>query len=421
MTRQDPYTELDLTISDHAQEWRHRARVFAREHATPTGHRLDRMTAAEAVEAGSPYFEFMAEARKAGFLTLTAPAEFGGIGLTRLEEFLVFEELATGDAGLATSLFLAPLAFQFVCNFGSPRLVDELSRPYFTGERPSWSSCFAITDPHHGSDMMAAHTPALTVGGGDTTAHLDGDEWVLNGSKAEWTSCALTASHALVCCTLDHDSLAKGGIFVVPLDTAGVTRGEPLDKLGLRALNQGGLAFTDVRLPKEYLLIGEQAYATAMHATHALASVSMALLAFGTGRAAYEGALSYTGHRVQGGKPLREHQSVQLRLFRMFSRLEAARALNRAVYTHNYGLADVGDLGSIAHAAASKVFTTDAAFEVCSLAIQLCGARATRREGVELPGGDVFYPEKLLRDAQSFKLADGENDLLALVGAAHLR
>ncbi|RSN19294.1 hypothetical protein DMC61_40165 [Amycolatopsis sp. WAC 04169] len=421
MTRRDPYTELDLTISEHAKEWRDRARVFAREYAAPIGHRLDRMTAAEAVATGSPYFEFMTEARKAGFLTLTAPAEFGGLGLTRFEEFLVLEELATGDAGLATSLFIAPLVFQFVYNFGSPRLVDELSRPYYTGEQPSWSSCFAITDPNHGSDMMAAHTPPLTVGGGDTRAHLDGDEWVLNGTKADWISCAVTASHALVCCTLDGDSLAKGGIFVVPLDQEGVTRGAPLEKLGLRALNQGGFSFTDVRLPKEYLLIDENAYAIAMHATHALASVSMALLAFGTGRAAYEGALSYTGHRVQGGKPLREHQSVQLRLFRMFTRLEAARALNRAVYAHNYGQADAGGLGSLAHSAAGKVFTTDTAFEVCDLAIQLCGARATRLDGVELPDGEVFYPEKLLRDAKSFKVADGENDLLALIGAAHLR
>ncbi|MEE1939101.1 acyl-CoA dehydrogenase family protein [Streptomyces sp. TRM 70361] len=420
MTQNEPFVELDLSISEKAKEWQSRARAFASECAVPIGHQLDLMSPEEAVAPGSPYFEFMARARDGGFMSLTAPPEYGGPGLTRLEEYLVLEELATGDAGLATSLFIAPLVFQYAHNSGSPRLVEELSRPYFSGERPEWSSCFAITEPNHGSDMMAAHTPSLTVAGGDVTARKDGDGWVMDGRKAAWVSCTLTASHALVCCTLDSTGLARGGIAIVPLDHDGVTRGAPLDKLGLRSMNQAQLTFNAVRIPEDYMLVGEDAYATAMHATHAMASVSMALLAFGTGRAAYEGAVRYTRERVQGGRPLRDHQATQLRVFRMFTKLEAARAMTRAVYTYNYGMADEGGIGSLAHSCASKVFATDTAFEVCDIAVQLCGARATQREGVRLADGYVFYPEKLLRDAKSFKVADGENDLLALIGAAHL-
>ncbi|MFC3456153.1 acyl-CoA dehydrogenase family protein [Amycolatopsis speibonae] len=420
MNDKEPFVELDLTISDNAREWQRRARTFAREHALPLGHELDVMSAEDAVAPGSPYFEFLATARSEGFLHLTAPPEFGGLGLSRLEEYLVLEELATGDAGLAASLFIAPLVYQFVYNFGSPRLVDELARPFFTGQRPEWSSCFAITDSRHGSDMMAAHTPSLAVPGGDLIAREDGDGWVLSGRKAPWASCTATATHALVCCTLDSSNLARGGIAVVPLDLDGVTKGEPLDKLGLRPMNQASLSFADVRIPKDHLLIGEDAYGMAMHATHTVASVSMALLAFGTGRAAYEGALRYTAERVQGGKPLHEHQATQLRLFSMFTKLEAARALTRATYVHNYELAAAGKVGSLAHSCAAKVFATETAFEVCDAASQLCGARATDRRGLRFSDGDVFYPEKLLRDAKSFKIADGENTLLALIGAAHL-
>ncbi|BCJ56504.1 acyl-CoA dehydrogenase [Actinoplanes sp. NBRC 14428] len=420
MTQDEPFLELDGSIDETAARWRAKARAFAAEHAAPIGRRLDVMSAQEAVASGSPYFDFLGAATAAGFLTMTAPAAYGGPGLSRLAEYLVVEELATGDAGLATSLFIAPMAYRYAHDFGSPRLVEELSRPYFTGQRPEWSSCFAITDAGHGSDMMASHTPAFAVPGGDVIARRDGDEWVLDGTKAAWTSNAMTATHALVCCTIDRTSLARGGIAVVPLDVDGVTRGRPLDKHGLRSLNQGSLSFSAVRLPADHLLIGEDAYATAMQATHALASVSMALLAFGTARAAYEGALRWVRERVQGGRILSEHQATQLRIFRMFGKLEAARALTRAVFLHNYGRTDAGGMGSLAHAAAAKVFVTEAAVEICGIAFQLCGARATQRDGVRFTDGSVFYPEKLLRDARSFMVADGENDLLSLLGAAHL-
>jgi alkylation response protein AidB-like acyl-CoA dehydrogenase len=168
------------------------------------------------------------------------------------------------------------------------------------------------------------------------------------------------------------------------------------------------------------MLVEPDRFVDVLHATHALANVSTALLAFGTGRAAYEGALKWTKERVQGGKPIHEHQGVRTRLFRMFSVLEASRALIRAVYLHNYGKADAGEEGSIQHSCASKVIGTEACFEVCDIAFQLTGDRGTARDGVEFADGSRFYPEKLLRDAKSYKIADGENAFLALIGAANL-
>lgn len=416
----NPFVELDTSVSENAISWQRKARVFARDHAAPTGRALDVMSPADAVAEGSPYFAHMRRARAAGFLTMTGPAEYGAQGLTRQEEYLVLEELATGDAGLAMNLFIAPLVFQFAYNFGGPQLVEELCRPFYSGEQPDWLGCFAITDANHGSDAIAAHTPTLTVPGGDLAARKVDGGWVLDGQKSAWISGAATSTHALVCCAIDPTSLARSGVAIVRLDQDGVLVGAPQDKLGLRSANQASISFDATFVPDSHMIIGADAYAMAFRVTHTLASVSIALLAFGVGRAAYEGAVRFAHERVQGGKPLIEHQATQLRIFRMFTLLESARSLTRAVYTYNYGRTDVGAEGSLAHSCASKVFVTDSVFEVCDIASQICGARGMQREGIQFTDGSVFYPEKLLRDAKAFKTADNENTMLSLIGAANL-
>jgi alkylation response protein AidB-like acyl-CoA dehydrogenase len=415
-----PFLELNLTISDEARDWQLKARDFAREVVLPTGVKLDRMDAQDAVGDSSPIWSFLELAHREGFTKTGGPKELGGLGLTRLEEYLIFEEIATGDAGLGAVLFLAPFPYQYSYNFEAQRLIDDISRPYFSGDQPTWHGCWAITEMEHGSDYLGAHTTELTVAGGAVRAQLDGDEWVISGRKSMWVSSAMTATHATLFLNIEEEGLHRGGIAIVPLDLPGVSRMPALDKHGLRALNQGQLVFDDVRIPREYMIVEPDTFVEVLHATHALANVSTALLAFGTGRAAYEGALKWTKERVQGGKPIHEHQGVRTRLFRMFSLLEASRALIRAVYLHNYGKADAGEEGSIQHSCASKVIGTEGCFEVCDIAFQLTGDRGTARDGVEFADGSRFYPEKLLRDAKSYKIADGENAFLALIGAANL-
>ena len=415
-----PFLELDLTISDEARGWQLKARDFAREVVLPTGVKLDRMAAQDAVGDNSPIWGFLELAHREGFTKVGGPKELGGLGLTRIEEYLIFEEIATGDAGLGAVLFLAPFPYQYSYNFEVDRLIDDISRPYFSGDQPTWHGCWAITEMGHGSDQLGAHTRDLTVKGGETRARLDGDEWVISGRKSRWVSSAMTATHATLFLNIEESGLDRGGIAIVPLDLPGVSRMPALDKHGLRALNQGQLVFDDVRVPREYMIVEPDQYVETLHATHALANVSTALLASGTGRAAYEGALKWTKERIQGGKPIIEHQAVQTRLFRMFSMLEASRALVRAVYLHNYIKADRGEEGSIQHSCASKVITTDGCHEICDIAFQLCGDRGTDRDGVEFADGTRFYPEKLLRDAKSYKIADGENTFLAIIGAANL-
>src|SRR5439155_3390538 len=161
-----PFLELDLTISDEAGAWQLKARDFAREVVLPTGVKLDRMDAQDAVGDSSPIWSFLEVSHREGFTKLTGPKELGGLGLTRLEEYLIFEEIATGDAGLGAVLFLAPFPYQYSYNFQVQRLIDDVSRPYFSAEHPTWHGCWAVTEMEHGSDYLRAHTTCPPVGAG---------------------------------------------------------------------------------------------------------------------------------------------------------------------------------------------------------------------------------------------------------------
>jgi alkylation response protein AidB-like acyl-CoA dehydrogenase len=148
-------------------------------------------------------------------------------------------------------------------------------------------------------------------------------------------------------------------------------------------------------------------YEFALDRTLALANAAMGAIFTGVARAAWEAALAYCRERVQGGKPICEHQLVQKRLFDMFRRVEACRALSRAAMVYNHATLPP----AIEYSIAAKTFCTEGALEVASSAVQLLGGNGLARE----------YPtEKLFRDARASLIEDGCNDILALVAARHL-
>ena len=127
-----------------------------------------------------------------------------------------------------------------------------------------------------------------------------------------------------------------GGICLVPLDLPGVSRGQPLKKLGSRDLNQGEIFFEDVRIPREFMICEPENYEAMTDFTLATANAAVGILYLGAGRAAFEEALRYATERVQGGKPLVEHQLIRAKLFDMFMDIEAARSLARTAMVYNY-------------------------------------------------------------------------------------
>jgi alkylation response protein AidB-like acyl-CoA dehydrogenase len=242
----------------------------------------------------------------------------------------------------------------------------------------------------------------------DVVARRDGDDWIINGQKSAWVSNGTIATHALMFLALDRSrGQSGGGVAVIPLDLPGVTKGPPLDKLGQRALNQGEIFLDDVRIPKHYMLVESDLYPMTIEQVLTGANAGMGALFTGVARAAFEEALEYSKQRVQGGKPIAEHQAVQLKLFDMFIKVQAARAISRAAMAYN----SVAQPPALQFSIASKVFCTQASFEVASDAIQIYGGYGLCKD---------MLVEKLFRDARASLIEDGVNDLLSLAGARKL-
>ena len=397
--------DLEISLTDEERAIRDTARKFAQEVMRPAGAALDRLPdpaqviARDSVlwEVFKKYWDLHLDALDAGDPEMTMAQR------ARLR-FLVSEELGAGDAGLAISLGVAGFHRMFAMMSGRPALMERYGTPdnHDIG-------CWAVTEPDHGSDSLTVTEshfgdPKLKA---NCVAERDDDEYIVNGQKAAWVSNGTIAQVATLFCTVDpSQGFRGGGVCLVPLDLPGVSRGKPLDKLGQRALNQGEIFFDNVRVPADHMVVGPEAYSMIVEGVLALANAAMGAIFVGLARAALEHAVDYAKTRVQGGVPIFEHQSVKTRLFRMFAQVEAARALAWRVMLYNSTNPPL-----VQYSIASKVFSTDTAFETASAALQIYGGNGLSRE----------YPvEKLLRDARAAMIEDGCNEILSLVGASRL-
>ena len=285
--------------------------------------------------------------------------------------------------------------------------MQEVVAPFCADTEAKYIGCWAITEPQHGSDSLLVGSKEfgdLDVSF-DCTARLDGDDYVINGQKAAWVSNGTIATHACTFLSVDPgQGVAGGGVAIIPLDLPGVSRGKPLNKLGQRGLNQGEIYFDSVRLPKHHMVVQPAAYPFIIDGILATANAGMSAIFTGVARAAFEEALTYCRERIQGGKPIAEHQLVQKQLFDMFIKVESARALSRGAMTYNATTIPPATQYSIA----AKVYCTQAAFEVSSDAIQLHGGYGLAKD---------FLVEKLFRDARASMIEDGTNEVLTLAGA----
>jgi len=408
------YLDYDVTLGDEQRELREAAHKFAEEVLRPTGIRLDRLPPAEVVAAGSPLFEVLRQAAELGYTRLGGTHELGGLSLSPLERHLVLEELAWGSVGLTGVLFLAGTHAEVALVSGQPDLIEEFSAPFYACTDGAIVGCWAVTEPDHGSDTLGVVRPELAVKAtGQVVARRDGDDWILRGQKSAWVSNGPIATHAMLNVHLEPgESFERGGVCLLPLDLPGVSRGAPLDKHGFRALPQGELFFDDVRIPGRWLVFfGSDVFPLYMTSHLAAFNAGVGTIATGLARAAYECALTYAKERVQGGRPIFEHQSVRARLFRMFTLVQAARTLSRGAWVYNLTQIEQSQPALLEHSIASKVFCTEAALEVATLAAQLHGGIGMSRE----------YPvEMFLRDAAAFTIADGENAFLSQIGGSLL-
>ena len=398
-------TDIEVGLSNEQREIRDNARKFADEVLRPAGIALDRLPdPAQVIAPRSPLWRVFEKSRELGLDQLDQSSGDLAPGEAARVRYLVSEELGRGDSGLAISLGVAGFHRIFALMSGRPALVER-----FCAEASREIGCWAVTEPDHGSDSLAItephfRDPALKP---NCVARKDGKEWVIHGQKAAWVSNGTIATVATLFCTIDPShGFQGGGVCLVPLDLPGVSRGKPLDKIGQRALNQGEIFFDDVCIPADYMIVGSEAYGSVVEMVLTMANASMGAIFVGVAQAALELAVAYAKERVQGGVPIFQHQSVRSRLFKMFARVEAARALARRVALYN-----ATNPPLLQYSIASKTFVTQTAFEVASEALQIFGGNGLTRE----------YPiEKLVRDARASMIEDGCNEVLGLVGATRL-
>ncbi|RKG94462.1 acyl-CoA dehydrogenase [Corallococcus sp. CA053C] len=375
--------EFQLTESQRALQ--DAARKYAREVVRPKAAHYD--------ETSEFPRDLLSAAFELGLLNMAIPTEYGGVGLSHLEQVIVCEELAWGCAGVATSIIANDLANLPIILHGTDDQKKRLLSPF--GEKLKFSS-FCLTEPSAGSDVAAL----------STTARLEGDEYVLNGSKCFITNGGY-ADQFTVFATLDKGKKHKGiTCFVVEGRPKGLTSGKHENKMGQRASNTTTVTFDEVRVPVANR-IGEEgegfkvAMATLDNSRPLTASLSV-----GIARAALEHSLDYSSQRHTFGKPIREHQGVQFMLADMAMNTHAARLLT----WESAWVLDEGQRNTL-QSSYAKCFAADMAMKVATDAVQVYGGYGYMKE----------YPvEKLMRDAKLIQVYEGTSQVQRLVIAKEL-
>jgi len=368
---------LDYFLTEEQQMIVDTAREIAREKIIPVRAELD-----ERNEFPTSILKDMA---KADLFGVFVPEEFGGLGGGCFEIVLVLEELARGCVGVATSFAANALGIFPVMIAGSQEQKEHYLPDIASGRR--WAA-FGLTEASAGSDASGVRT----------TAVLDGDEWVLNGTKQWITNGGEAQIYSIVAMTDPSKGPRGASIFIVEDGDPGFSYGKKEDKMGIRASATRELIMKDCRIPKDRLVGRKGTGFITVMKTLDISRPGIASLGVGLGQAALDEAVVYAKQRVQFGKPIISFQAVQHMLADMAIQLEAARALVYATARHIDGNAkEVSKVSSMC-----KVFASDMAMKVTTDAVQVLGGYGYMRE----------YPvEKMMRDAKILQIYEGTNQI----------
>jgi alkylation response protein AidB-like acyl-CoA dehydrogenase len=325
-------------------------------------------------------------------LALPFEEEHGGTGTGTLMLQVAVEELAHASAACALILMVHELGTLPIQLFGSPELKARLLPRCAAGE---WSPAFCLSEPDAGSDPAAMRTSAV----------LDGDEWVINGTK-NWITNAGIADFYLVFAVTDRDA-RRFTAFVVEKDRPGFSVPKFEHKLGIHGSPTGQPVFEDVRVPQENV-IGEVGRGLAVAlATLERTRLGAAAQAVGIAQGALDYAVRYAKERTAFGKPIIELQGLQFKLADMQTRTAAARELLYKACA----LADRDDPQLALFSSMAKLFASDTAMEVTVEAVQVLGGY----------GYVSDYPvERMMRDAKVTQIYEGTNEIQRVVIARHL-
>ncbi|NOX97469.1 MAG: acyl-CoA dehydrogenase [Nitrospirae bacterium] len=348
---------------------------------------------AEVNEKGEFPWENAKILAESDLMGIVIPEEYGGLGMGYLTWSLIGEELSracttTGSIYGANLLCIYPILM-----FGT----DEQKKKYLPAlAKGEVLGAFGLTEPEAGSD----------AGNVQTTAVLDGDHYVINGTKIFITNGGVADTYVIIVNTKPGRGARGLSAIIVEKDTPGFTFGQEFDKMAYPALANRELIFQDCRVPKENLLIKEgRGFRVAMK-TLDVGRIGMGIGAVGLAQAAFEAAVKYSKERIQFDKPISSFQAVQFMLADMATEIEAARLL---VYKAAFLRDQEGEFEKIA--AMGKLYASEVCMRATTKAVQVHGGYGYTKD----------YPvERYMREAKLFEIVEGTSEIQRGVIALHL-
>lgn len=376
---------MDFTFSDEQRALQDSARSFAQRELPSIATHCETTNTPVPADMLQAYAEM-------GFLGINTPEHYGGLGLGHLDALIVLEEFAKISSAVAFPVFEASVGpVRIVQAYGTPALADRVVRASVRGEA---LVAISMSEPDAGTALTDLRTSAT----------IDGDSVVLNGTK-RWCSGAGHSGAYVVFCRLSDALGAKGiGAVFVEKDTPGFTFGPPESLMGFRGIPSADMHFDNVRLPLENILLPAGGFGDLMGAFN-LERCGNATMSLGLAVGALDQALSYTSERHAFGKSLVDFQAVQMKLADMKLRSEATRLLiHRAV-------AGVDGFPSVMDASLAKCFANEMVREVTGHGVQAMGGYGYHSD---------YGMEQRFRDAWGWGIAGGSIDIQKINIAAAL-
>ena len=379
---------MDFELNNEQRMWKEVVHNFVAQEVKPLAQEVD--------ETGQFNWQAARKMGPVGLLGLNIPEQYGGAGVDAISAAIAVEELGWGCGSTALSisahngLGCAPLTL-----YADEDVKKRFLPPVATGE--GQLAALALTEPGAGTDLQ---------GGVRVRADLEGDEWVISGTKM-WCTNASIADYIVTLVRTDPNGGSHSlSMIVVPVDSKGVTVGPPEKKMGLKGSPTHPVTYEDVRVPKNYLLgeVGQGLQQTLRVLDWG--RVSIGALSVGLAQAAFEEAVRYANERHTFGVPLKEHQAIQFMLADAATQIQAARLFV-------YYAAFLKDQGRpfTTEAAMAKLNATEMAEQVCRDAIQVLGGYGYSRE----------YPvERIYRDARLMTIGEGTSEVQRMVIARRI-
>ena len=370
-----------MLLTQDQEQVRDAVRAFAQAELWPHAARWDK----------EHYFPVEAHKGLAalGAYGICVPEEYGGANFDYVTLALVLEEIAAGDGGTSTAISVTNCPVNAILmRYGNEAQKKQWLMPLAQGDM---LGAFCLTEPHTGSDASSLRT----------TAVLQGDAYVLNGVKQFITS-GQNGQVAIVIAVTDKGAGKKGmSAFIVPTDAPGYSASRLEDKLGQHSSDTAQVNFDDCRIPAENLIGAEgEGYKIALGGLEG-GRIGIAAQSVGMARSAFEAALAYSKDRQSFGTAIFNHQAVGFRLAECATKLEAARQL----IWHAASLRDAGR-PCLKEAAMAKLFASEMAEEVCSVAIQTLGGYGYVTD---------FPVERIYRDVRVCQIYEGTSDVQKII------